>query len=626
MPVRLTVSDIRREILHASGCLNNRGKSPGSTRLLGRIFHESFAQLFMDCIRRDHWPSIANTESKGKFQGWIKEYLYTQIIGPRLEREQVHLKHATEQVVSFWESSKAMCRWTADILWTAEKAGANAGAKDLPLLIRPEESLTAEIRMEGWSDSVLLTGIADLVLRIPDNKNWCVVELKLGNTCPEADLAQACLYHELLSSQKTNFPGALALIRFCPEMEEHLFHSTDLAGARKNLMDLIGSLTGVLPPPSQPPASDMFEDNKPSDVEEKAEEFNKLGEKLVNIFDEYGINVSIGNAPAPGPTFIRYTLDLGTGVRLNKVRKASGEIQHRLRLSDPPYIGISDGIVSLDIQRKKRIWLKFGDIRRQFPEPGSDTGSSLVPVGIDLNGRLISADLAEPEHVHLLVAGSTGSGKSEWLRTGIAGLVLGNSPDTLRLVLIDPKRNAFNEFKDSPFLLRPDALVYPDEVSVADVLFEVADEMDNRYRMMQEAGAETRNEFVRITGKQLPRIVCVCDEYLDLVDRDRSERKKLESQVIRLGAKARAAGIHLIIATQHPSRDVIKGPLDANIPARVALRMNSSIESNMLIRQKGAENLLGKGDLLFKDIGDPVRLQSPLLSPEERRQIFSKQI
>jgi DNA segregation ATPase FtsK/SpoIIIE-like protein len=222
----------------------------------------------------------------------------------------------------------------------------------------------------------------------------------------------------------------------------------------------------------------------------------------------------------------------------------------------------------------------------------------------------------------MLVAGTAGSGKSEWLRAVLAGFLLTNTPDTLRLVLIDPKRNAFNELKGSSFLLNPNTLVYPDELSAADVLSKLAEEMDRRYRILQNDGVDTLDALAQKNGKKIPRIVCMCDEYFDLINQTSGSRKALAAQIFRLGAKSRAAGIHLIIATQQPSRQVIKGALDANIPARVGFKMDKTIESNMLLNQKGAENLLGRGDLLFKDIGQPIRLQAPYLVPEQRIELF----
>ena len=137
--------------------------------------------------------------------------------------------------------------------------------------------------------------------------------------------------------------------------------------------------------------------------------------------------------------------------------------------------------------------------------------------------------------------------------------------------------------------------------------------MERRYVLFQEAGVDNVNQYVSTTRHVLPRIVCVCDEYYALIAGDSKKRKEIETQITLLGAKARAAGIHLILATQQPSREVVKGVLDSNIPARVGLMMVKKEESKMLLGQGGAENLLGKGDLLFRDVGDPIRLQAPLL-------------
>ena len=217
-----------------------------------------------------------------------------------------------------------------------------------------------------------------------------------------------------------------------------------------------------------------------------------------------------------------------------------------------------------------------------------------------------------------MAAGTTGSGKSEWLRSAIAGLIVTNTPETLRLLIIDPKRNAFHALRNSSYLWKP--LVFPDEQPAAEVLQDLAAEMDRRYRQLD--GADSHAQLVARSDVPLPRIVCVCDEYRDLISRSREERKQIEEQICRLGAKSRAAGIHLILATQEPRRETIKGPLDSNIPARVGLWMQKAQESRMLLSEAGAEKLLGHGDLLFKDAGPPRRLQAPLLTEADREAIF----
>jgi DNA segregation ATPase FtsK/SpoIIIE-like protein len=165
-------------------------------------------------------------------------------------------------------------------------------------------------------------------------------------------------------------------------------------------------------------------------------------------------------------------------------------------------------------------------------------------------------------------------------------------------------------------------LVYPPEHSALDALDPLIEEMERRYRLFEQNLAGDLPEYRVKTGKVLPRIVCVCDEYADLLV-DRQATKNVAGAINRLGAKARAAGIHLIIATQYPDRKTVDGALKMNLGGRVCLRVSNHQQSNMIINQSGAERLLGNGDLFFLSIGDPVRLQAPYLSPQERARIFA---
>ena len=346
-------------------------------------------------------------------------------------------------------------------------------------------------------------------------------------------------------------------------------------------------------------------------------EHHELGRKLLAIFREYGQPVELRGVAVAGPSFLRFPIQPSRGVRPESIRKLAGAVQVRLELLAPPFIHTAGGRLVVDVARPDRQPVLFASVRDQMPSPDPELGSSKLPVGVDLEGRLHLADLADSADCHFLVAGTTGSGKSEWLRAMIAGLLLTNTPETLRLLLVDPKRNAFNELSGSPHLWGG-RIVYPDEESPIDFLDQLVDEMESRYRQFQEAGVD-HLALLQAQGVQMPRIVCVCDEYADLISHD---RKEIEARSRRLGQKARAAGIHLILAVQQPSREIVKGTLQATIPARVSLRVNSRIESHMLLSRAGAEDLLGNGDLLFKDIGEPVRLQGLYLPPGERRRIF----
>ena len=201
-------------------------------------------------------------------------------------------------------------------------------------------------------------------------------------------------------------------------------------------------------------------------------------------------------------------------------------------------------------------------------------------------------------------------------------MLLRNAPATLQLVLIDPKRSAFNGLEGSHHLYRGWEVLHPLDRSMEEVLDELIAEMDRRNLLFKEKGADDLAAFVTKTGKPLARIVVLCDEYFDLIA-DKKTRREVEMRVARLASKGRSSGIHLILATQFPKADVVTSVLKANLQGRVCLRMTDGSQSQVMLGQYGAEQLLGKGDLLFQDIGEPKRLQAAYLLEEERRRLFS---
>jgi DNA segregation ATPase FtsK/SpoIIIE-like protein len=245
-----------------------------------------------------------------------------------------------------------------------------------------------------------------------------------------------------------------------------------------------------------------------------------------------------------------------------------------------------------------------------------------VLLGVDLAGNLHSVDLSQNTCPHMLVAGTAGSGKSEWLRSALAGLLLANTPSTLQLVLIDPKRSAFNGMEGSPYMYQGWDILHPIDRPIAEVLDVLIDEMNNRNLLFKQEGADDLTAYLAKTGKPLPRLVLFCDEYFDLIA-ERRTRQDIEMKVARLGSKGRSSGIHLIIATQYPKADVVTGVLKANLSGRVCLRMTDAKQSQVVLGQSGAERLLGKGDLLFQDVGEPKRLQAAFLPEPDRKRIFS---
>lgn len=673
----LQVSDLRAAVLRAADAEERADSGAPSTGPLGTLLHRVFAELIGDDERLNlHAALSAADDSPAAWKAAILDHAYRHVVGPDLLRQRAALQDSSRQVLDFWTACQELCGWLSELLWTIREesdAVGVSGHRNVEATLRESRMLWPHLAVEviseephsltlhepHWRSPVRISGVPDAVFRLRSRGQWCVIELKSGRTSPEADLLQACLYHQMLSAEagRSNSEGQLALVSFLPERRERLFSAAQLSEAQTRITELAGRLAGVLADdgeaatavPTQPRASAAVPAEpaatKPSEtpvtdvrpaVERSAaadspspsaslaqspeDEHRELAERMRQAFREYKADVMPDGDPIVGPTFLRFPVTLGHGVRVATVKNRAAEVQLRLGLDRPPLISQQQGQVLIDVQRPDRQFIGFSAIRDQFEAPDPRNASAKVPIGVDLYGELQFADLSQTEHAHILVAGTTGSGKSEWLRAAIAGLMVSHTPETLRLVLIDPKRVAFHDLRESPYLLRP--LVFPDEEDVTEVLSGLADEMDRRYRLF--AGDQSLADYVSRTGNTLPRIVCICDEYFDLINRSPAERKSIEAQMQRLGAKARAAGIHLIIATQQPSRQVIQGALDTNIPARVGLKLSDAIESRRLLGTRGAECLLNHGDLLFKDIGEPRRLQAPWIPPDEREALFGE--
>ncbi len=319
--------------------------------------------------------------------------------------------------------------------------------------------------------------------------------------------------------------------------------------------------------------------------------------------------VTLESDPVVGPSFLRFHITPKPGVKVNRILPLGADVALQLRLSRPAIITFEDGTLVVDLQRPDREKLLFSDFRDRLPK--SERGNAEMLVGMDLKRQLRFADLSA-SCPHVLAAGTTGSGKSEWLRTALASLIATNTPDTLRIVLIDPKRVTFGAARQSPFLLNPQALLFTADEATAgfNILMQTMEERYQLFATHQCADLEALKR--RRPDLTLPRIVLFCDEYGNLVAR-KSDREAIEMAIVQLGAKARAAGIHLIIATQDPRAQILTPALKNNLDARVCLRTASSTQSRMMLEQNGAEALLGHGDLLFRRTGEIVRLQALLV-------------
>jgi S-DNA-T family DNA segregation ATPase FtsK/SpoIIIE len=533
-------------------------------------------------------------------------------------------------VLNLWVAVQEACDWLAELWWNITAQGKNS--VDQGDYFRAERQVICEVHRPGWREPVAVLGQADAVLRIPTNDRWCLLEWKLGQTSPEIDLGQACLYHLMLNGDNgSRTDSALAVVSFCPHKSESLFDRMQLAGVQSQLIDLIGRLAGVVGSTPAVKVAPVVVDRvdrgilpiAPPDLLEPPAWVTTASERLLRVLRQRGAACRETKSATIGPAYARFYVFPERGVTSAKVMSQGDEFHLRLGLDAPPNMTVAEGMIGIDLPRPDRQSIRFSDLIPGLPDASPLTGNSKLPIGLDLTGHWHWCDLAGAESCHLLVVGTPGSGKSQWLRTAVASLMMTNTPQTLGLLLIDPKQNAFPFANESPFLIRP--IVVPDgEIEVSEILAEVVREMELRYRLFAETRSQSLVDHVRTSGMPMRRIVCVCDEYADLLAASgKGEREALEHQFKRIAAKGRACGIHLILATQQPRANILTTAIRSLLSAKVALRVSDARESRLALEQGGAERLLGNGDLLYKCIGSAIRLQGAWLPSDEEQLVQS---
>jgi S-DNA-T family DNA segregation ATPase FtsK/SpoIIIE len=589
----VNVTEIRNNVYWAAGGPRSGGNGERALPLLGTLFHQTFAGLTGEDERVNLVRPLERADATQEC--WRRElasHAYAWHVAPRLEEHQAELQGEATAVASYWEAVRNLTGWLADLVWEQRSAGRSVAEAREVVFAGSEREISVALTDDAWTAPVTVNGRIDALLRQPQTGALCALELKSGRTAPEADACQAAMYRLLLGTDD------VALLSFKPEPHEQRFASDQLKEAQTKLKALIGRLAGVIgekPAVAQKPKTDT-------------------GKKIIDALHEGGVRVKLDGEPLTGPAFVRYFIDTEPGVRPDRIPQLATMLWTRLKTQEQPQISIERGRIVIDVERADRQTVYWRDLRDQLAKP-SRAGSSRFPVGVAIDGSLHWADFAKPQDSHMLVAGTAGSGKSEWLRAAIASLLAQNTQSTLKLLLIDPKRTAFHAFEDSRSLYVP--VVYPDDTEIAPIFTELIDEMERRYRLISDAGLPDLGAY-NLKHDPLPRIVCFCDEYADLIMADPKQRKEIERLVGRLSAKGRAAGVHLVFATQRPSREVVTGVIDTNLMARVCLRVVKPTESRIVLGgDNGASTLLGRGDLLFKDLGAPVRLQSPFVEDEE---------
>lgn len=343
---------------------------------------------------------------------------------------------------------------------------------------------------------------------------------------------------------------------------------------------------------------------------------NKNVDVIKNAFDNFGIDVSMEGVNI-GPTVTQYTLRPAEGVKLSKILALQNDLSlalasHPIRI-EAPIPGKS--LVGIEVPNQNVAIVRFKEIMES--DSFSNRKSSLtMPLGRDVSGKVIISDLIKMPH--LLISGATGSGKSICLNSIILSFLYQNSPDDLRFILVDPKKVEMTSYNGIPHLLTP---VVTEVDKIINSLKWLVAEMERRLKLFSEKGSRDIDSYNhKLRDKKLPYLVLIIDELADLMAVAAND---VEACIVRLAQMSRAAGIHLILATQRPSVNVITGLIKANIISRIAFAVASQIDSRTILDMSGAEKLLGNGDMLYLDseIGKPKRIQGVYVSEKEIRNI-----
>lgn len=368
------------------------------------------------------------------------------------------------------------------------------------------------------------------------------------------------------------------------------------------------------------PPLDLLVGSKNRGKIDSTEFITKNNKILEQVFNDFGIVGKVKEVHV-GPTVTQYEIELKAGTKVNKILSINREIALALAAKDvriqAPIPGKST--IGIEIPNPKTSEVKMKDILAGIPKK-LDSSKLLAPLGLDIMGNIQYFEINKAPH--MLIAGATGSGKSVCINNIITSILMRAKPNEVKMILVDPKKVELNCYEGVPHLMRP-VVTDPKKASVA--LQKVCSIMEDRYEMFANSGTRnitSYNEYVEKNKsrkpelEKLPYILVIIDELADLM---MVASKEVEESIMRITQLARAAGIHLIVATQRPSTDVITGLIKSNIPTRISFMVSSFVDSRTILDMGGAEKLLGKGDMLFLPPGEPspIRIQGSFVSDEE---------
>lgn len=362
-----------------------------------------------------------------------------------------------------------------------------------------------------------------------------------------------------------------------------------------------------------------------TDASKYCENYQEKGQIIERTLENFKVPAKVIGVTC-GPSVTRFELEMPPGISVNKINQYSNDIA--MALASPHGVRIEAPIpgksaVGVEVPNEEIATVGLREVL-ESKEFYSAKGKLTFALGKDINGTYRVCNMEKMPH--LLIAGSTGSGKSVCLNVLLVSLLYKCSPEDLRIVLVDPKRVEFSMFNNLPHLLIPEVICNSDKAINA--LNYLIKEMERRYELFEELYVKKLDEYNEtqevVSGQRekLPYIIMIIDEMNDLMS---TNKKEIEDRVVRIAQKARAAGIHLILATQRPSVDVITGTIKTNLPSRIAFAVTSFIDSKTILDRVGAEKLLGKGDMLYypQDLPEPSRIQCAFVSNEEVKSVIN---
>ncbi|WP_179394339.1 DNA translocase FtsK [Lacticaseibacillus absianus] len=371
----------------------------------------------------------------------------------------------------------------------------------------------------------------------------------------------------------------------------------------------------------QLPSMDLLSAVPPADQSVEVEQIKQNRVKLKQTLESFGVNVTVKSATL-GPSITQYEIQPAVGVKVAKIVNLADDLALALAAKDIRIEAPIPGkpLIGIEVPNSTIATVGYREVLANTPpHPGKPL---VIPLGKDVSGHVLTFDLTKMPH--LLIAGATGSGKSVMINVIITSILMTTKPTEVRLMLIDPKRVELSVYNGVPHLLTP---VVTEAKKAPSALNKVLAEMDKRYQAFSDNGVRNMTEFNHkaaetATLTRMPYIVVIVDELSDLMMVAGNE---VETAIVRLAQMARAAGIHIIIATQRPSVDVITGLIKANVPSRIAFAVSSGVDSRTILDSNGAETLLGRGDMLYDpiDASKPVRIQGAFIPSEDVEAVVS---